>query len=73
MNTVKKTTDTSVGAGKELGPEVDAEKTEWKLYCVTRMRNRIRLQFCDTENVLGKPSCTYTLHNTMYTGEFLVV
>jgi hypothetical protein len=39
MNTAKKTTDTSVGAGKEVGPEVNAEKTEWVLYFVTRMKN----------------------------------
>jgi hypothetical protein len=73
MNIIKKTTDTSVAAGKDVGPEVNAEKTEWMLYFVTRMQNRIRLQFCDIETVLGKPSCIYTLHNTMYTEEFLVV
>jgi hypothetical protein len=33
----------------------------------------IGLQFCDIETVLGKPCCIYTLHNTMYTEEFLVV
>jgi hypothetical protein len=73
MNTIKKTTDTSVGAGKEFGPEVNAEKTEWMLYFVTRMQNRIRLQFRDIATVLGKPFCAYTLHTTMYTEEFLVV
>jgi hypothetical protein len=37
VNTIRKTTDTSVGAGKEVGPEANAEKTEWMLYFVTRM------------------------------------
>jgi hypothetical protein len=73
MSTVKKTTGTLVGARKEVGPEVSAEEIEWMLYFVTRMQNRICLQFCDIETVLGKPSCIYTLHNTMYTEEFLVV
>jgi hypothetical protein len=73
VNTAKKTTDTAVSAGKEVGPEVNAEKTEWMLYFVIRMQKRIRLQFCDVETVLGKPCCIYTLHNTMYTEEFLVV
>jgi hypothetical protein len=73
MNTIKKTKDTSVGAGKEDGPEVKAQKTEWILCFVTRMQNRIRLQFYDIETVLGKPSCIYTLHNTKFTEVILVV
>jgi hypothetical protein len=56
MNTIKKTTDTSVGGDKEVGPEVNAEETEWMLYFVTRMHNRISVEFCDTKTVLGKPS-----------------
>jgi hypothetical protein len=36
MNTAKKTTDTSIGAGKEVGPEVNAEK---RVYVIFRDQN----------------------------------
>jgi hypothetical protein len=43
-NTVKKTTDTSVGAGKEVGPKVNAEKTVWMLHFVTRLQESVIIQ-----------------------------
>jgi hypothetical protein len=42
MDTIKKNTETLIDASKEVGLEINAEKTECMCYLVTRMQVKIR-------------------------------